>query len=326
MGDEAVADAAVLDRRLSEILGVDLNLLAPLLALLEDKSVSSAAKRVGLSQPAMSHILARSRRLLHDDLLVRTGNSMTATPVALRILDPLRNLIGQVDEVLDLSVFRPESDTRTIGVSVTTSTALVLGGPLLTLLAADAPNITLRLVISPSHFPDSLFSKADIDLTLLADGVPCAFPRSRLYNDDWVVVADPIHAGPFAASAASLDMLRERPHIAFDSGSLWTPPYIALEQRGVRAKSVIRVSDFLLIPHLVVGTGAIAIVQRRMATYLAPRFGLSVLELPFQSPVLGIDLVWNPRLGRDPMIKWFGALLRRVVAKVDHSDGESALG
>src|SRR6266478_4256372 len=87
--------------------GVDLNLLPPLVALFEERHVTRAAARSGLSQPAMSRTLARLRELLDDQLLIRDGSGYVLTPRAERIQRQLAGLMPQLDTVFAAELFDP---------------------------------------------------------------------------------------------------------------------------------------------------------------------------------------------------------------------------
>ena len=115
------------DAGLERLAGVNLNLLVPLLALLEERSVTRAAARVGMTQPAMSHALGRMRRLIGDELVVRQGAGIVLTPRANELIGPLRELMRQTARVVDFPGFDPEHDDRTITVAMTSSTAFVAG-------------------------------------------------------------------------------------------------------------------------------------------------------------------------------------------------------
>src|SRR5258706_13995439 len=95
---------------LYRLASVNLNLLVPLLALVEERSVTKAAERVGVTQPAMSHALARMRHLLGDELLVRQGSSVTLTPRALELIGPLRATLQQAADVVNFPGFDPATD------------------------------------------------------------------------------------------------------------------------------------------------------------------------------------------------------------------------
>lgn len=133
------------DLGLERLASVNLNLLVPLLALLEEGSVTRAAARVGMSQPAMSHALGRMRRMIGDDLVTRQGSGLVLTPRALELIAPLREVLRQTAEVVNFPGFDPAHDSRTITMAMTTSTAFVVGPASARLIAERAPNATLRV-------------------------------------------------------------------------------------------------------------------------------------------------------------------------------------
>lgn len=247
---------------------------------------------------------------------------MLLSPRAERLISPLRDVLRGVGDVVGLPTFRPESDSRTISISASSTTAYIVGKPLLRHLASAAPYVTLRMSVAPALFSESLFSQDNIDLALLADSLTTTHPRKRLYTDEWVVVMDKV--GPRdildregGAKVITPASLTSRPHIVFDS-KLRTSPYAHMDRLSMSRRVVARVSDFLLIPHLVSGSDALAIVQRRVAERLCTPLGLSLLRLPFENPSLGIDMVWNPRLGNDPMVGWLQGELGRIAEDLDN--------
>ncbi|KHL16032.1 UNVERIFIED_CONTAM: transcriptional regulator [Mumia flava] len=299
--DDGQSDASGLDRLAS----VDLNLLVPLLALLEERSVTRAAARVGLSQPAMSHALGRMRRLLGDELLVRHGAGMTLTPRAAELVVPLRQALEHAGRVVRFPGFDPATDRRTITVASTTSTAFVLGSALARLVAQGAPQATLRLrtFAVPA---ESDFTSGGVDAVLLSEGVPAPYPRERLYDDRWVVVAAP-DAAPVDATA--LDLLRDLPHVVFEEGLRSSAPYVALDDHRIPYRVGQLVPDNMLIPALVAPVGGVAVHRASVIGAMSEMFPLRVAEFPYPLPGLGIDLVWNPRLADASFIDWLGAVL-----------------
>jgi len=293
---------------LDRLASVDLNLLVPLLALLEECSVTKAAARVGLSQPAMSHALSRLRRLLSDDLLVRQGASMTITPRAAELIVPLRRTLDQVAHVVRFPGFDPTTDRRVVTVALTMSTAFELGGPLARFVAERAPLATLRLhtITVPD---DSLFTTHGVDVALLPEAFASPFPRERLYDDRWVVVAAK-DAAP--ADAATIDLLRTLPHVAFESSGRRVLPYAVLDERRLPYTVRQLVPDNLLIPALVAHVGGVALHRHRVVTAMSALFPLRIEEFPYPVPGLGYDMVWNPRLGDDTFVSWLRGILHEA--------------
>ncbi len=293
---------------LDRLASVNLNLLVPLLALLEERSVTKAAERVGLSQPAMSHALARMRRLLGDDLVVRQGSGVTLTPRAPEMIAPLRSALQQTAHILNLPRFDPATDRRVITIAMTNSTAFVVGPRLTRLIAERAPHATLRL-LTITVPTEATFTDKGVDVVLLSEGHFSPYPRERLYDDRCVVVASP----DTPPEASALDLLTTQPHIVVDTDRR-VFPYTVLEEKGVPYRVGQLISDFLLVPFLVARAGGVALFRYQVAATMRTLADLRIEEFPFPLPGLGIDMVWNPRLTDQYFIEWLRALLFDVAA------------
>jgi DNA-binding transcriptional LysR family regulator len=288
---------------LDRLASVDLNLLVPLLALLEERSVTRAAARVGLSQPAMSHALGRMRRLLGDDVVVRQGSALRLTPRALDLVNPLRRVLQQTAQVVNFPAFDPAQDERVITVAMMTPTAFVIGAPLARLVAQRAPNATLR-IRTISLPTESVFTDEGVDVVLLSDAFTSPYPRERLYDDRWVVVA----SAEAAPDASALDLITSQPHVVFDAERRVTP-YSVLDERGVGYRVGQLVSDNLLVPHLVARSGGVAFSRYRVAAAMKGQVDLRIEDFPFPLHGVGIDMVWNPRLSDQFFIEWLRGML-----------------
>ncbi|GHF98273.1 MULTISPECIES: LysR family transcriptional regulator [Streptomyces] len=293
---------------LDRLASVNLNLLVPLLALLEERSVTRAAERVGLSQPAMSHALTRMRRMLGDELVVRQGSGVTLTPRAVELLEPLRAALQQTARVVNLPHFDPATDRRVITVAMTTSTAFVVGPRLARLLAERAPHATLR-VRTFTVPTEATFVEQGVDVVLLSEGHHAPHPRERLYDDRLVVVASP----DSPPEADALTLISTQPHIVVDTRRR-VFPYAELEERGIPYRVGLLSSDYLLVPFLVARAGGVALLRHQVATAMRELSDLRIEEFPFPLPGLGIDMVWNPRLADQPFLEWLRELLLDVAA------------
>ncbi|MFD8896135.1 LysR family transcriptional regulator [Streptomyces ardesiacus] len=291
---------------LDRLASVNLNLLVPLLALLEERSVTKAAERVGLSQPAMSHALTRMRRLLGDDLVVRHGSGVTLTPHALELVGPLRSALQQTARLVNFPVFDPATDRRIITVAMTTSTAFVVGPRLTRLVGERAPHATLRLrtITVPT---ETTFTEQGVDVVLISEGHFSPYPRERLYDDRVVVVAAP----DTPAQADALELLTTQPHVVVDTDRR-VFPYSVLEDKGIPYRVGQLSSDFLLVPFLVARAGGVALLRHQVAVAMRRLSDLRIEEFPFPLPGLGIDMVWNPRLTDQHFVTWLRALLQEV--------------
>ncbi|MBF0663214.1 LysR family transcriptional regulator [Rhodococcus sp. (in: high G+C Gram-positive bacteria)] len=291
------------DPDLGRLASVNLNLLVPLLALLEEQSVTRAAARVGITQPAMSHALARMRRLLGDELVTRQGSGLVLTPRGRELIGPLRDVLRRTSRVVDFPGFDPSRDSRTITVAMTTSTAFVLGPHLARLIAERAPKSTLRIrnfvEPQPSDFTDE-----GVDVVLVSGAFSSPYPRERLYENRWVVVAHP-DSDP---DASALDLLASLPHVTYDARNR-VAPYAAMDAHGLDYRIGQLISDFLLVPHLVAKSGGVAVHTYLVAIVMSERTPLRIEEFPLPVAPLGIDMVWNPRLADAEFIGWLRQIL-----------------
>jgi DNA-binding transcriptional LysR family regulator len=298
------ADSAK-DADLARLASVDLNLLVPLLALLEERSVTRAAGKVGLSQPAMSHGLNRTRRLLNDELLVRQGRGMVLTPRAAELIAPLRQALQHAARIVSPSSFDPATDSRLITVAMTNSTAFVIGSELSRLLAQRAPNTVLRLRTT-SVATSAAFAEDAADVVLLPEEFPSPYPRERLYDDRWVVVA----SWNEPKDADALELLETVPHVFHDAPSERLRPYEILDEKKIPYRVRQRVSDYLFIPHLIAQAGGgVAVHRYQVGLEFEGRFDLRVEEFPFPIEALGIDMVWNPWLAEGSFKAWLREIL-----------------
>jgi len=123
----------------------DLNLLIVFDAVMQDRSVTRAGSRIGLSQPAMSHALNRLRHMLKDELFVRTPDGMVPTPRAEALAQPLRNALSEMQLALEPAAFDPAAADRRFTLAVNNYAAVVLAPPLVAAVSAAAPAVRLDL-------------------------------------------------------------------------------------------------------------------------------------------------------------------------------------
>jgi len=282
---------------------VDLTLLTSLHALLEEQSVTAAAQRVGLSQPAMSHSLRRIRRLFDDEILIRKGSTNVLTPKAEELLGPLREIVQRTTQLLGGEPFRPDYSRRTLTIAMSASVSYILGRSITLLLEQQAPRMRLRTVPIPDE-PDSVFASQGADVLLLAEGYDSAYPRERLFDDEWIVIG----GTPDFLDSDPIMQLQDWPHVALDTPQR-TRPYEVLLHRGVDAKVHVRLNDYLLLPQFVTGVHRVGFQRRRVIEHMKLAYELYTAPFPFPILGLGVDMIWNPWLSDEPYKQWVQELL-----------------
>lgn len=285
---------------------VDLNLLVSLHAILEERSVTAAADRVGLSQPAMSHALRRLRKLFEDQILIRQGSRSVLTPRAHELLGPLREVLHRAAGLLGGEEFHPQRSRRTVTIAMSPSVSYVLGQAITHLLEEEAPLMGLR-ILATSDVTDAVFTELGADVLLLAEGYESMHPRERLFDDEWVVIG----GTPELLEGDVISRLQDWPHVALDAERT-TRPYELLRHRGVDVKIQVRVNDYLLLPQFVAGVRKIGLHRRRVVEQMARNSRLYIADFPFPILGLGVDMVWNPWLGDSVYREWLRELLIRA--------------
>jgi LysR family transcriptional regulator, nod-box dependent transcriptional activator len=307
-----------------DLTGVDLNLLVAFDALMDERSVTRAANRLSLSQPGMSNTLARLRKLFDDPLLVREGLALTPTPRADALRQPVRDALAIIGEALGQRTgFDPAQDRATWTVSCSDYSLLMLIGPLVRRLAAEAPGVTIR-VLPRAPDPVRLLRDAAADLVIEpAEIMPDAqLASQRLFADRWLccVWAGNSAVGDAAAGGRmALDAYLRLGHLVYSMGR-GQPASIVdqyLEQSRLPRRIEFTVESFLLAPFLLEGTELVTVVPERAVPHLRRTAAIRLLEPPVPLPAITEMLWWHPRHTATPAHAWIRARIAEIAAELD---------
>jgi LysR family nod box-dependent transcriptional activator len=290
---------------------IDLNLLVALDALLAEESVTRAGERLSLSQPAMSGSLARLRGLLGDELLVRTGRTMTLTRFGESLREPVRDILRQIEQALVARpAFDPATDSRSFTVYASDYMTMVLVRPLLEALASEAPNVSVYVI---PHF-ESLAAH------LVRDGVDLVFSTGehegaeqfasqRVLSDRFVAVAWKGH--PDVRGKLTRRQLRDLPYLAFRQAGVPSIVEAHLDAIELPRRVHATVESFALGPFLLRGTRMVTFLQERLCRAIGDAADIAILGSPLKLPPLVETMYWHPRATSDPAHRW---LRERIVA------------
>ena len=283
------------------VANLDLNLLVSLDALLQQRSVTRAARQLGLSQPALSASLGRLRRHFDDELLARVGNEYRLTPLAVQLQLQARLALEGVQRVFSAQpYFDPGTSSREFTLLLSDYAVTVLGDTLCALLTEVAPHARLRLA---PHSPE-LVARADqallaSDLMLLPRGFVDDLPHQDLYTDEWVLVVSTDNTE--IGDAVTVEQLRELPWVVVYHGqTASTPAARALRVQGIEPRVQVVTESFLTVPTLVAGSPRISLLQRRLAALLPRDTGVRTLPCPVDVGGLVEAMYWHPVYDRDP--------------------------
>jgi DNA-binding transcriptional LysR family regulator len=289
---------------------IDLNLLVVLDVLIAERSVQQAGRRLGLSQSATSHALDRLRKLLGDQILVRTASGMEPTPRALSLAGPLRAALQEIEGALTPATFDPREAEGGFTIAVETyGTIVVL--PQLVDMRKEAPGIDISIW---SGSVDEILAGIDRGTFDLAIGsfinLPDRFMTCHLLSDEYVCVMRAGH--PQAQASLSLDAYLAADHLLLSMSNARSDEVDeALAACGRARRIVMRVPHALAAVIALARSDMLASWTRRAATIFAATASLACTDLPFPVPAANFRLVWNRRLHDSPGHAW---LRRKLVA------------
>ncbi len=283
---------------------LDLNLLTALDALLEEGSVAGAAERMHLSPPAMSRTLGRIRRVTGDQILVRTGRTMTPTPYALAVREQVHALVQQAEAVLqpehelDLTTLK-----RTFTLQCHDAITTAAGTGFLAHVQAQAPGVALRLLPEAAVDTNELrHGQVDLEIGSAEPGLP-EVRFETIGHDRLVAVVRRGH--PLARGKLTAERFASAEHVLVSRrGRLKDPVDEELARRGLRRRVVATAPT---------STAALYFVQRSDVVVAAPEcfgrptveaLGLRTLPLPIDLPPVPINLAWHQRYDTDRAHTW----------------------
>ena len=294
------------------IRSVNLNLLVAFDALYSEQSVTAAARRAGVTQPAMSNTLSQLRALFEDTLFVRHRTGLTPTARAKRLAEPIRQGLKLLEGALSTPSFEPATSERSFVVAASDYVELVLLPPLLRRLAKEAPGVRLQLRPWGLHEAPPELARGEVDLMLgFYDKLPPRHHEQLLFEDEYVCVVRRRH--PTVKTKLSLAQYCVLSHVLVSSRSD-SPGSVdrALAALGKKRTIGARVSHFMTVPVLVSQTDFVAALDRRVAQVFAGPLGLKLFPPPLKLPKGTVGQVWHEQQHTDPAHRW----LRDTIAKV----------
>lgn len=293
---------------------VDLNLLTALDVLLAERSVTAAARRMGLSVSAMSRTLTRLRAATGDPLLVQAGRFLVATPYAERLAGRAHAAAQEAQAVLSPAStdMDPASLDRMFTIRANEGFVALFAPDIVVAIAEAAPHVRLRFAPKPDKMATALRDGA-IDLEIGTAGASAPEMRSQvIFRDRFVGAAHQDHS--LFAEPITPERYAACGHVAASRRGAWTGPVDdALNDLGLRRSIVTIVPSFLDALNIARRSNLIALVpQSSLREREAAAQGIRGFDLPVPTPELAISVMWHPRLDADPGHRW----LRHKVAVI----------
>ena len=290
---------------------IDLNLFAVFDAIYTAGSLTKAADVLCITQPAVSNSLARLREMLNDPLFVRTGHSMTPTPVAQNIIVPARQALALLRKsVQESHTFDPLTAEKSFNFASRDLLEASIMPRLVARLQNLAPNIALTNYEIPRSQVVSAMAAGTLDF--FADASTFTDPhlcKEKIAQDRFVVLARKNH--PALKNGLDLDTFLRLGHINVSQRKSGAGPIdIALDKMGKRRKEVMRGQHFLTVPSTIVKTDLIACLP----FHLAKHYDLAIYEMPFELQPVEYFLYWHVSADHDYAHMWMREQIMEVAS------------
>lgn len=293
-----------------ELRDLDLNLLLVFQEVFRERQISAAARRLRLTQSAVSNALARLRRATGDELFVRTAAGMQPTPYAERMAEPVAVALAHLEQALaPARAFEPARDRRRFTVAMTDVGEVYFMPRLVGLCGAAAPGVEVASVRVGSAGLRAEMEAGRIDLAIGAfEDAPEALYQRRLFRQDYVSLFRAGH--PLAGAPLTMKRFAAARHLVV---AALESPYdginTALRKAGILASACFSVPHFSAVPYIVSTTDLVVTVPQKLAERAAGPFGLVYVKSPLPLVALQTNVFWHRRYNQDEGNRWLRTLV-----------------
>lgn len=291
----------------------DLNLLRVFLMLMEERSTTRAADRLGITQPALSNSLSRLRDLLHDPLFVRERYGMMPTERALEMAPVILDAMGKLDElVLGQQGFDPAKAQQTITIAPNSYVEYVLIPSVVARIREIAPGIRLRIIPYGNDLAETGVVSGTTALVLgrIVDP-PDNLVVQHLFNESLACVVRADH--PEIGKMLTKEQYEGLKHVnVLPPGRMRAGLFQALNRQGLKREVAVSVTHFLAVPELISVTDYCATLPSRICHRLADNPKLKVLPPPVDLGTFPVEMGWHARYRSDPAHQWLRELIEEM--------------
>ena len=284
---------------------VDLNLLVVFDAVMRERHVTRAAKRIGMTQPAVSNALSRLRHIAKDDLFIRASDGVVPTARALELGPPIRQAISLVENAFDPTTFDPKNSIDEFNIAISNYTASILFPQLARILEKEAPNINVRSKQLGDVDLLKELEAANIDFIIAGQQLQETenFISQELYDEDFVCVMRKGHPLAKKKQLTVKEFSQSKHLMVATTGKAFGFVDYLLEAKGLKRRVAMTVNQFLVAPAIIRESNMILTVSKRVAE----RFRLDsvkIFPLPLITNPLRLKLIWHKRTDTNVGNKW----------------------
>lgn len=293
-------------------LSLDLNLLRVFDVVMSERNLTRAAKRLAMTQPAVSNALRRLRDSLGDELLIRTAHGVRPTPHADELWPAVRRALCDLEAAMAPPTFDVSTTQATFRMAMADATAALWLPALVRAIERDAPGVNVRMVQLTTRDPRPMLLRGDIDLSIgffpgvvaqLASEPDTPIRHELLYSGQYVCVMRQHH--PLARAELSLDTFCAANHLLVSfSGRAHGLVSEALERLGRERRILLTVNQFFTAGRVVANSDLLMVLPRHLIAATGMSAELIAKDIPFELPPVQVDMLWHQRDARSPAHKW----------------------
>ncbi|WP_439397723.1 transcriptional regulator NodD1 [Bradyrhizobium sp. PMVTL-01] len=290
--------------------GLDLNLLVALDAVMTERNLTAAARKINLSQPAMSAAIARLRTYFRDELFTMRGRELVPTPGAEALAGPVREALLHIQlSIISRDAFDPAQSSRRFRVILSDFMTIIFFRRIVDRMAQEAPAVRFEL-LPFSDEPDELLRRGEVDFLILPElFMSSSHPKAKLFDESLVCVG--CRTNKQLSRQLTFEKYISMGHVTAKFGRALRPnleEWFLLEH-GLRRRIEVVVQGFSLIPPILLDTSRIGTMPLRLARHFEKRMPLRIIEPPLPLPTFTEAVQWPSFHNTDPASIWMRRIL-----------------
>jgi DNA-binding transcriptional LysR family regulator len=291
----------------------DLNLLVIFDAIMTEGSITRAADRLALTQPAVSNALSRMRTVMKDELFVKDGRNIRPTVYAQNLWSQVREPLHHLEQAMDQGSFDPASATRTFRIASADALVDVIWPRLRQLIEKEAPGINIHAIPYTITNAESLLNDAEVDMFIGANVLGDSVIRTEyLYTPWYVCVMRKGH--PLAKADLTVEEFAEADHLLVSlSGDITGITDQVLAQHGLSRRIAMSVNHFSAVTSLLKQSNLISVMPSTTIENAIFKKELAVVDPPVEITAPQLSLCWHKRQEHDPGLSWLRAHVSKIV-------------
>lgn len=295
----------------------DLNLLVIFYEVMSELNITKAAKKLHMSQPALSNALARLRNEFNDELFVRSGRGMVPTPKAVELYEPISQILQQTHSIYHEKAFNAKTYNGHFTIATNDYFEYLLLPPLLSFLSRNSPQIKTIYRPTLGELPKRNLEQGLFDLGIAGyfGELPEGFHQETIITDSYSCLTRKNH--PRVKGKLTLKTYLELEHLLVSpQGDLKGTADSVLKEKGYERKIIAGVTSFGVPASIIAQSDYVVTLPAKIAASYSKIYNLNLFTPPIEIPPIRVKLVWHQRTHYSPQHQWFREVIKRISAEL----------